>query len=98
MHGITNICLIVQYRSHTTKRFSHVKKYPPECHYFVHIMREFPRTKADQEETLKPAIELAEGQARQGTIEQYFTRGGTPRGKQSASDREEQQQLVHNIP
>ena len=74
-----------------------MKKYLQQLHQFVHMFAECRATKADREEASKAAKELAEGQPRQATMEQYFTRTATQRGKQSAVDRQERQQLVHNI-
>ena len=95
---ITDFCLIAQYRSHTPQTIAYIKKYLQDFHQFMHIFRVFRVTKADREEATKATKELAEGQARQATIEQYFTLTATQRGKLSAVAREERQQLVHDIP
>ena len=97
VRGITHFGLIAQYRSHTPPTISNMKQYLQEFHQVVHIFREFRATKAAREEATKAAKERAEGQVRQAMIEQYFTLMATQQGKQSACDREEIQQLVHNI-
>ena len=95
--GITDFCLMAQYCSHIPQTIVYVKKYLQEFLQFVHIFREFRATKVDREEATKAAKELAEGQARQATIEQYFTRTAMERGKLSSVARQERQQLVHDI-
>ena len=97
IRAITDLCLIAQYHSHTPQMIVYMKKYLQELHQFVHIFRVFRATKADREEATKAAKQLAEGQARQATIEQYFTLTATQRGKLSAVAREERKQLVHDI-
>ena len=74
-----------------------MKNYLHELYQFVLLFREFRATKADREEATKAAKELAEGQARQATFEQYFTLTTTQRGRLSAVAREQTQQLVHDI-
>ena len=91
IRGITDFCLIAQYRSHTSQTIAYIKKYLQEFHQFVHIFREFRATKADREEATQAAKELAGGQARQATIEKYFTLTATQRHKLSAVAREEGQ-------
>ena len=74
-----------------------MKQYLQELHPFMLIVAEFRATKADREEATKAAKELAEGQARQATIEQYFPLMAMQEGKLSAVAREERPQLVHDI-
>ena len=97
IRGITDFCLIAQYRNHASHTIVHIKKYLHEFHQLVHILREFRPTKADREQPTKAAKELAGGQARQAMIEQYFTPTATQRGKLSSVARVERQQLVHDI-
>ena len=61
MHGIADVCHITQYHSYTTPTIGNMKKYMQEFHQFMHILREFRATKADNEQTTKAAQELAEG-------------------------------------
>ena len=97
IRGITDFCLIAQYRSNTPQTIGYMKKYLQEFHQFVHILPEFRATKADREEATNAAEELAEGQARLATIEQYFTLTATQQGKLSAVATEDRQQVVHDI-
>ena len=97
IRGITDCCLITQYSSHTPQMIAYMKKYLQEFHQLMHILRQFRATKADREDATKAGKELAEGQARQATIEQYFTLTATQRGKLSAVASEGRRQLVRDI-
>jgi len=63
----------------------------------MHVFQEFRATKADREETARASKELAESQVRQPTLEQYFMLTPSQRAKQAAADKDERQQLVHDI-
>jgi len=49
-----------------------MKKYLEEFHEGMHVFQEFRAMKADWEEAARASKELAEGQAQQATLEQYF--------------------------
>jgi len=72
VRAITDFCLIAQYRSHTLETIVYMKKYLEEFHECMHVFQEFRAMKADWEETARASEELAEGQARQAMLEQYF--------------------------
>ena len=63
----------------------------------MHVFQEFWATKADREEAARASKELAEGQAWQATLEQYFMLTPSQRAKQAAANKDERQQLVHDI-
>jgi len=95
--AITNFCLIAQYRSHTPETIVYMKKYLEEFHECMHVFQEFRAMIADQEEAARASKELAEGQVRQATLEQYVMLTPTQQVKQAAADKDERQQLVHDI-
>jgi len=74
-----------------------MKKYLEEFHECMHVFQEFWATKADREEAARASKELAEGQAWQATLEQYFMLTPSQRAKQAAANKDERQQLVHDI-
>ena len=97
VRAITDFCLMAQYRSHTPQTIEYMDEYLRQFHQYMHIFSEFRASKTDRQEAAKVAQELAEGQARQATINQYFLLTSTQRAKQNAEDREERQQAVHEI-
>jgi len=97
IRAITNFCLLVQYRSHIPETIVYMKKYLEEFHECMYVFQEFRATKADREEAARASKELAEGQARQATLEQYFMLTPSQRAKQAAADKDQRKQLVHDI-
>ncbi|KAF8433853.1 hypothetical protein BGX38DRAFT_1101642, partial [Terfezia claveryi] len=74
-----------------------MNQYLQEFHQFRHIFGEFRASKADRGEAAKASKDLAEAQAQQATIDQYFKLTATQRAKKGADHREERQQAVHEI-
>jgi len=74
-----------------------MKKYLEEFHECMHVFQEFQATKANWEEVARASKELAESQAWQVMLEQYFMLTPSQRAKQAAADKDERQQLVHDI-
>lgn len=97
VRAITDFCLMAQYRSHTAQTMGYMNEYLAQFHQHMHIFGEFRASKADRAEATTAAKELAMGQARQATIDQYFKLTATQRAKRSAQDRQERQQVVYDI-
>ena len=97
VQAITDFCPMAQYWSHTLQTIGYMTQYLQQFHECMHVFSEYRASKADQEEAAKVAKDLAEGHARQATIDQYFKLVATQRAKRSADDRDERQQVVREI-
>ena len=72
MHAITDFCLIEQYCSYTSQTIGYMNEYLRQFHQYMQIFSEFRASKDDREEAAKVSQGLAEVQAQQATIHQYF--------------------------
>ena len=92
-----DFCLMAEYRDHTLQTLPYMNHYLQQFHEHIDIFGEFRASKADSEEAAKAARELAEGQARQSTINYNFKVTATERARIRVEDCLERQQVVDDI-